>query len=131
MDQLQGVIERLGGDAVLKMTLDRAWHMALAKEGGMFFVLSDLFRTVPTSESGAWLDSANRTQILQLTDVSTFQFRIGMSVGKMTGAQDGRIHPMGHLAHRLGQSDARDVSLTVFGNMDKSRYIKPYVVSWN
>jgi hypothetical protein len=130
-DHLKHIIEKLGTVSALKMTLDRAWHLALAKEGGVFCIINDLFSTISAVEPETWLDAANRAQFLQLTDISTCQFRIGMSFSKIVGVVDGRIHPIGHLAFRLGRSESPSLSLTVFGKMDKSRYIKPFVVSWN
>lgn len=129
-DHLHKIIETLGGVASLKMTLDRAWHLSLAKESGIFCMVVDRFRTVPTLDPETWLDVANRAKILQLVDVSTCQFRIGMSLGKMLGVKDETINPASHLAHRLGNTEVRAVSLAIFGNMDTSRYIKPYTVYW-
>ena len=65
---------------------------------------------------------------LQLTDVSTCQFVIGMSLHKTVSIRDEEINPIGHLAVRLRGGP---INLTVFGKMDKSRYIKPFVVYWN
>lgn len=113
------------------MTLETAWHLALAKEGGIFFIVNDSFRTIPTTEPDIWIDITNRSQVLQLTDASTCQFTLGMSLTNIVSFRDACVNPTSHLAVRLGQRESRAVSLTIFGKMDKSRYIKPFVVSWN
>ncbi len=90
----------------------------------MFCIVTDLFRTIPNAEPEAWLEIANRARF----DVSTCQFVIGMSLHKTVSIRDEEINPIGHLAVRLRGGP---INLTVFGKMDKSRYIKPFVVYWN
>jgi hypothetical protein len=125
------IIEQLGGIPALRMTIGRAWHLAMVKDGSIFCVITDLFRTIPPAEPETWLHVANRISFLQLIDSSTRQFRVGMSFDKLEGARDGEIKPSSHLAIRLGQIEHHDVNLTIFGKMDKTRYIKPFVVFWN
>jgi hypothetical protein len=82
---------------------------------------------VPTTpDPDSWQDVADKGQLLQLIDSSTGQFRIGMSPKKMSGLRDGSLRGS-HVARRLKGG----ANLKVFGNMDKTRYIKPFVVWWD
>jgi hypothetical protein len=125
------IMEQLGGAPALRMTTERAWRSAMLKDGSVFCVIIDLFRTVPTVEPRTWLEVANQSHFLQLLDSSTRQFRVGMSIDKLLDARGGEINPTSHLAVRLGHTESHDINLTIFGKMDKTRYIKPFVVSWN
>ena len=129
--RVQLILEQMGGITALRMTTAHAWHLAMVKDASSFCVINDLFRTVPTAEPETWLEVANRIRFLQLVDSSTRQFRVGMNFDKLEGVRDGKIERASHLAVRLGQNESHDISLIVFGKMDKTRYIKPFVAFWN
>ncbi len=85
------------------------------------------FKPIHTiADLDAWRETANSIRFLQLVDEPTALFRVGMSFEKLVGIRGNLIHPTSHLAVRLRDG----VSLRIFGKMDKTRYIKPFVVSW-
>ena len=129
-DRLQRVIEQLRGVSALTMSLDRAWQSAIRNDGSIFCIINDLFRTMPTAEPEKWLEVANTSGYLRLTDASTCRFLVGMRLAKLSGVKDGQIDPTSHLAVRLGKEERHNARLTIFGAMDKSRYLKPFVVYW-
>lgn len=120
------IMEQLGGAPALRMTTERAWRSAMLKDGSVFCVI-----ILPTVEPRTWLEVANQSHFLQLLDSSTRQFRVGMSIDKLLDARGEAINPTSHLAVRLGYTESHDINLRIFGRMDKTRYIKPFVVSWN
>jgi hypothetical protein len=128
-DQYRRVVDALGGVAELRYTLDRAWYLALSKGSVFCMVEADFKPTIYTiGDRDAWREEANSAQFLQLVDEPTSLFRLGMSFEKLVGIRGSMIKPGEHLAIRLRGGS---VSLSVFGKMDKSRYIKPFVVSWD
>ncbi|WP_315759347.1 hypothetical protein [Bradyrhizobium sp. SZCCHNRI2007] len=127
-DHYRRVIDALGGSKQLRLRLDRAWHLALAKGGSVFCIVEEDFRPFhTTTDRDGWREAANDIQFLQLVDEPTRLYRVGMSFDKMVGIRDGLISPAGHLAVRLRGGS---ISLSIFGKMDKTRYIKPLVISW-
>lgn len=127
-DRYRRVVDALGGAAKLGYTLDRAWHHALSK-GSEFCTIKDDFKPIHTTDDpDGWRQSANSMQFLQLVDEPTSLFRVGMSFEKLVGIRDNMISSTGHLANRLRGGS---VSLSIFGKMDKSRYIKPFVITWS
>jgi hypothetical protein len=127
-DRYRRVVDALGGSAKLGHTLDRAWYLALSK-GSEFCMIKDDFKPIHTTDDpDGWRKSANSMQFLQLVDEPTTVFRVGMSFEKLVGIRDGLIPSTGHLAIRLRGGS---VSLSIFGKMDKSRYIKPFVIAWS
>ena len=127
-DRYRRVVDALGGVAELGHSLDRAWHLALSK-GSEFCMIKEDFKPVHTTDdTDGWRKAANSMQFLQLVDEPTSLFRVGMSFEKLVGIRDNMIPPTGHLSVRLRGGSA---SLLIFGKMDKSRYIKPFVIAWS
>jgi hypothetical protein len=127
-DRYQRVVDALGGATKLGHTLDRAWYLALSK-GSEFCLIREDFRPIHTiNDPDGWRKSANSMQFLQLVDEPTALFRVGMSFEKIVGIRDNTIPPLGHLAIRLRGGT---VSLSIFGKMDRSRYVKPFVITWS
>ena len=123
----QYLIGELGVVATLKRSLDDAWHRALASGSGDIFVTTAEFAPLPGNGSDdAWRMTANQSGMLQLQDVPDRAFTLGMSVAKLVGMSEGQIAPASHLAFRM-RSGGR---FRILGKMDKSKYIKPFAVSW-
>lgn len=127
-DRYRRVVDALGGAAQLEHTLDRTWLLALSK-GSEFCMIHADFRPIHTTDDpDGWRKSADSMQFLQLVDEATSLFRVGMSFEKLVGIRDNMIPITGHLSVRLRSGS---VSLSIFGKMDKSRYIKPFVIAWS
>lgn len=122
------VIEDLGGVSALKRNLNDAWHRALAADFGSLFICEAAFSTLLTSAEGdGWRLDANTSGMLQLQCFPDRAYMMGMSNHKLIGVKDGNITPGSHLSIRMRNPQ---VYLRIFGRIDRSRYIKPFVVSW-
>ncbi|MER9740892.1 hypothetical protein [Mesorhizobium sp. M0187] len=118
------LLAHLGGFSALKGTLDQAWHSSLSKDGSVFCLIEGRFQ--PT-EPSFWVETANELHFLQLTDSVSESFKMGMSFSNISGMRDNKLHHLSHLVRRIRDG----AHLRVFGKMDRTRYIKPFVVSWN
>ncbi len=123
------LLAQLGGATLLKCTLNDALHRTLASSSTSFFIGEAAFlpETISSDNPDQWRVRANDCGVLRLREATDSQFTMGMSVAKLIGGRNGHISPTGHLAVRLRHGD---VHLRIFGKMDRSKYIKPYVISW-
>ncbi len=122
------VIDRLGGVSALRRNLNDAWHRALAADFGDLFICEAMFSTLLTSAEGdGWRLDANTSGVLQLRSFPDRAYTMGMSIEKLSSIKNGSILLRSHLSVRMQNEP---VYLRVFGKMDRSRYINPYVVSW-
>lgn len=117
------LLSKIGGATALKRSLEQAWHAALGRDGSIFCIIEARFRPIGND---SWFEEANESHLLQLTDCASGAFRMGMSFSNLVGIRDGNLTATGHLARRIRDG----ANLRIFGKMDRTRYIKPFVVSW-
>jgi hypothetical protein len=122
------VVRSLQTGGRLATNLRSAWREASSTGRSAFFSVEHRFVPEGRLADDEWIDNANRAEFLMLVDTPDRQFRMGMSLSKVVGAHGGHILPVGHLAFRLRRLEGR--LLKIFGSVDESRYIKPFVVCY-
>lgn len=122
------IIYRLAKNNGLYRDAYAAWCAAQAISGSVFCYIEGQFSPIGwRHEADDWRTYANKQGTLVLRDVNEPSLLVGMALSKIVGLHGGSISETCHLALRLRNGYIR---LRVFGKMDKTKYIKPFLVTY-
>lgn len=108
----------------LRRGLRDGWLNALARGGSSFCLFEAEFHpeAVPSND---WILEANERQAIIVTDTK-HQYRMGMGFNSLSDVYRDRLSAVSHTAIRLRGG----AKIRALGKVEKSKYIKPYVVLW-
>ncbi|WP_139134862.1 DUF6414 family protein [Magnetovibrio blakemorei] len=122
--QYRSIINYLSGEGRIYKDPYKAWCATKSSSGHVFCDFEGLF--IPSgwdANSEKWIKTANKQKTLVLFNYEDRSLIIGMSLSKMFGISNDQITPTSHLAMRARTGK---MYIRVFGNMDKTKYIKPF-----
>lgn len=109
----------------LRHGLHEGWLNALARGGRSFCLFDAKFHPEPVP-SNDWVLEANERQPIIVTD-SNRQYRMGLGFASLIDVRGDRFHSTCHTAIRMRGG----ANIKALGSIEKSKYIKPYVVMWS